>query len=806
MKKYFENSFIRFYMVILLVIILAAACIIRLGELQIVKGSEYADINNERLVRAYSVPAPRGEILDCNNKPFVKNRTGYSIQVQNVGLSDEELNDCLYRAAKLAAEYGSKIESAFPISYKQSTSKSNSQKEAVFDFSFEDNGSIRSVEGVKVKNTVAKSEGSNYDGSADKDNSDKDNSDATDKTAERAEAWKKENKLTGFGSAEEILGYYKNKYNVSSQYDDNTAMTITSIRYAMDKGDFSEKNPYLLSRDIDMAVVQQIKEQYMDYPGIDVIIEPFRSYTDGNMAAHILGRTGKIYAEEYAEMKDEGYGINDTIGKDGLEKVLEKYLKGKDGYKSVEMNRGGGKTQILQEKEPKSGNYVRLTLNRDLQEATEEALKETILKSVGSSGAGAAIAVDPKTGGVLAMASYPTYDISRFNEDYDKLLSSKSKPLINRVLNGTYSPGSTFKPLTSIAALESGTIDADTYITDLGKYTYYPSYQPTCLVYSSSGATHGTINVSEAIGVSCNYFFYDVGRKMGIETIDDYAEKFGLGQTTGIELPESKGILASPANREKAGGTWYPGDVLQAAIGQSDNLFTPAQLASYISTLLNRGKRYSLHLVDEVADYDTNEVVYKKETEVLSDNPISDETYRAVIDGMRRVVTSGTASAAFAGSKYQAAGKTGTAEVPDGDDNVLFVGFAPYEDPEIVVAVIIEHGESSGFAAGVARDIFDAYMEIKDGKFKSKYDNSSEKNDIGSGTTSQVAPRITDKSSEKDDESIASGNKKTESSNSTGKSGSSSSGNIGGQSNAASGRPPEEKSDGENTAHGEGTL
>lgn len=819
MRSRFENSFTRFYIVIGVVIVLALACVVRLADLQIVKGSEYAEINNERLVRAYSVPAPRGEILDCNNKPLVENRTGYSIRVQKIGLSDEELNNCLYKAAKLAAEYGSKIESSFPIAFKSSntnnkTSSTSASKEVIFDFSFEENGGVRSVEGVKAKKTSTDTKSNDdreIDNSDSKDNKD-DAEEAQKKTEERIQEWKKENRLTNYNSPSEILEHYKNKYNVSAEFDENSAMTVTAIRYAMEKGDFSEKNPYKLCRDVDMAVVQQIKEQYMDYPGTDIEIEPFRSFTDGRLAAHILGRTGKIYAEEYAEMKDEGYGINDTIGKDGLEKVLEKYLKGKDGYKSVEMDRGSGATQILQEKAPKSGNYVRLTLNRDLQEATEKALSEKINQSVGSNGAGAAIAVDPKTGGILAMASYPTYDISRFNEDYDKLLKSKSKPLINRVLNGTYSPGSTFKPLTSIAALESGTITPDSYITDLGKYTYYPSYQPTCLVYSSSGATHGTINVSEAIGVSCNYFFYDVGRRMGIDTLDDYATKFGLGQTTGVELPESKGILASPANRESAGGTWYPGDVLQASIGQSDNLFTPAQLVSYITTILNRGKRYSLHLIDEVADYDTNEVVYKKESEVLSDNPISDSTYNAVTEGMRKVVSSGTAAAAFADSKYKAAGKTGTAEVPDGADNVLFVGFAPYENPEIVVAVIIEHGKSSGFAAGVARSIFDAYMEIKDGKFKSKYDNE-DKEDEKSKTSVQVTPRMAEKS----DSSDKKGNSSSSSSSTSSKSNSSTAGKMdknttnsdtqnSKNSQNSKGRTPEEKSDNENTAAGDGTL
>lgn len=791
-----KNGFVRFYIIIATVVLLAAACAVRLVDLQIVKGSEYAEINNERLIRAYSVAAPRGEILDNKGKPLVENRTGYSIRVQKIGLNDDELNRILYSAAKLAAEYGAETESSFPIV------KDENGKSLTFDFTIEENGGTRPVEGVKYPKATEKPDEKTSDA---KETEDKTNAgDSEEKMAEKLEAWKKDNKLTDFSSAEEILGFYEKKYAVSSEYDSDTALAITAIRYAMDKASFSEKNSYKLCRDVDMAVVQQIKEQYSDFPGIDVVIEPFRSFTKGTLAAHILGRTGRIYAEEYAEMKNDGYGINDMIGKDGLEKVLEKYLKGKDGYKSVEMSRGGGVTRILQDKEPKSGNYAKLTLDRDLQEATENALKEKISQAVGT-GSGAAIAVNPKTGGVLAMASYPTYDLSTFNEDYDKLIKSKTKPLINRVLNGTYSPGSTFKPLTSVAALESGTITPDTYITDLGKYTYYPSYQPTCLVYSSSGATHGTINVSQAIGVSCNYFFYDVGRRMGIETLDQYASNFGLGQTTGIELPESTGILASPSNRESAGGVWYPGDVLQAAIGQSDNLFTPAQLASYICTLLNKGKRYSLHLVDEVVDYDTNEVVLKKEPEVLSDNPISDSTYNAVTDGMRRVVTSGTASAAFASSKYKAAGKTGTAEVPDGADNVLFVGFAPYDDPEIVVAVIIEHGASSSFSAGVAREIFDAYMQIKNGEYKSAIDkDESETADSSTdGDKIVTKPKKADNSSGNSNSKNVGTDKKSDSAKASGGSSSKSSDDS---KSEKSGRQPENVQKSNNNSEGEGTL
>lgn len=693
-----RNFAVRVNIVIILVIALSLSCVIKLFDLQVIKGASYEQVANRRLVRAYSIEAPRGEILDKNGKPLVENRIGYNIQIQKIDIENDKLNEILSDVAYLAASYGSKIESTFPIIKEKNV--------LVYDFTIEKNGGVRKVDGVDYKESETPEKEKPQDS--------------------EIEAWKKTNKLKEFNDIKDILNFYRNKYEIASAYNENQVLTIAAIRYAMEKSSFDEKNPYILARDVDEMVVQKIKEQFMKYPGVDVVISPVRTFSNGTMAAHILGRTGKIYAEEYAVMKDKGYGMNDIIGKDGLEKVLEEYLKGVDGYKSVEMSRAGGVTEILASQAPKPGNYAKLTIDSDLQGVMEKALSEQIMASYGYGGAGAAIAIDPKTGGVLAMASYPTYDLSTFNEDYDELLKSKSTPLLNRVLSGTYSPGSTFKPLTSIAALETGVINPNTYITDKGKYTYYKGYNPTCLVYSSTGKTHGTINVSEAIGVSCNYFFYEVGRLTTIETIDEYATKFGLGQRTGIELGESTGILASPQNREKAGGTWYPGDVLQAAIGQSDNMFTPVQLASYIATFLNKGKRYSVHLVDEVADYDTGEIKYKSTPKVLSETSISDATYDAVKKGMRNVVLSGTAKDAFLTAKYKAAGKTGTAEVPDGRDNVLFVGFAPYEEPEIVIAVVIEHGANSFYAANVARRVFDAYMEIKNGTF-GKEDNEPEK-------------------------------------------------------------------------------
>lgn len=679
--------------------VLLLTCTVRLFCLQVVKGEEYRQTAEQRLVQAYPVKAPRGEILDRYGEAFIENRMGYAVQICKTNISDDELNDRILDLCNLVQSHGGELESEFPVFYDATNE--------YWGFTF--------TEGAESRQAVKDAETEIRNALRDGEETD---AEAAEKVKERQkqklQEWKEEQKLTKYDSAEEIMNYYATQYQLSGKYDKKETAQIVAVRYDMKQSGFSGNNPYILARDVDMEVVSVIKEHKEDYSGVEVEIEPIRVYTHGSMAAHLLGRCDRIYAEEYEELKDQGYGMNDIIGKDGLEKVLEQYLKGTDGYKSVSMSRSGGETEILQSQPVKPGNYAKLTLDLKLQEAAEQALKENVSAAVGSGGAGGAIAIKPDTGEVLALASYPSYDPETFVEDYESLAQAKSKPLLNRVLNGTYSPGSTFKPLTAIAGLETGVITPNTYIEDKGKYTFYPSYQPTCLIYSSKGKTHGTIEVAEALGVSCNYFFYEVGRLTGIETLDDYAARFGLGEATGIELGESKGQVASPEHRKELGQEWYPGDVLQASIGQSDSLFTPAQIANYIATLLNKGRRYRLHLIDEVVDYDTGEVVYRNNPEVLADNPIQDSTFQKVTQGMRQVVTNGTAKSAFADAEYQAAGKTGTAEVPGGADNVLFVGFAPYENPEIVVAVVIEHGANSHYAAKTARQIFDAYMELKE--------------------------------------------------------------------------------------------
>ena len=487
----------------------------------------------------------------------------------------------------------------------------------------------------------------------------------------------------------------------------------------MERKNFSIMNPYTFANDIPMETVQKIKEYEFDLNGVSVEIEPVRDYPFGPLAAHILGRTDIIYREEYLKLREQGYGMNDIIGKDGLEKVLEKYLKGKDGYKRINQSSSSVTSQQMKVKEAITENYAILTLDSGLQKVTEEALAKSIEDARGYKGhdcySGAAVAVEIATGDVLAMASFPNYEPSQYTKTYNKLANDPHKPLFNRALDGAYTPGSTFKPLTAIAALEEGIISPTQTIKDDGIYTYYaPSYQPTCLIWRNTGETHGTINVSEAIGVSCNYFFYDVGRRLTINNLEKYAHLFGLGENTGIELSESSGIVAGPTYREKLGTKWYPGDTLQAAIGQSDNMFTPAQLASYVSTIINGGKRYALHLIKEVRSYDTGDIVYKSEPKVVSQAEIRESTVAAVKDGMRRVTADGTAKAVFEDFPIAVGGKTGTAEVGQGSDTVLFVGFAPYENPQIAVAIVLEHGATSSYAAQVARNMFEYYLGLSE--------------------------------------------------------------------------------------------
>ena len=498
---------------------------------------------------------------------------------------------------------------------------------------------------------------------------------------------------------------------------------LVGLRYDMDASDFAVSNPYILVANADIIITSKLSEILHTLPGVEITVSTSRFYPGGSLAAHLLGRTGPIFAEEAEKYKALGYAMDETVGKDGAELAFEQYLRGKKGYKIVEYTADG--EQIISEEfsknnPPEFGKTVRLTVSAGMQRAAEQALKDSVdainIANIRSGNperaSGAVVVMDPDTGAVYAEASYPTYDQNTYRENISQMLTDNRKPLLNRAVNGIYPPGSTFKIATAAAALSNGVIDGNTRIYDSGIYTEYEDFQPHCWYYDRYGEPHGWQNVVDAISNSCNYYFFEVGRLLGLENLNSYASKLGLGQKTGIETGEESGILASDEYRASVGLPWNPGDLIQSAIGQSDNSFTPIQLATFFSTVVNGGTRYKAHVLHSVVDYGSGEILMRTQPQVVDTVEITDEHLDLLKRGMRSVVEDGTAASVFVNYPHPVGGKTGTAQRGSaGGDNAVFAGFAPYEDPEIVVAVVIEAGIHSYTASTVAKSVFDYYFE-----------------------------------------------------------------------------------------------
>ncbi len=498
---------------------------------------------------------------------------------------------------------------------------------------------------------------------------------------------------------------------------------IIGLRFTLDTTAYSSNLPCVLVENIDEQTIGSVADSINSFDGLSVSTGSQRVYVFDDLASHLLGRTGVIYAEEADYYREKGYNLTEIVGKSGAEYAFEDYLQSKNGKLKITKSEDGktvlGEDVIV---EPKNGATVRLTIDSEMQRIAQESL-ERVIKAQARAGkntylqydgedanAGAVVVMERKTGAVKVSASYPTYNQNTFSEDFNNLRDdTENRPLLNRATSGIYEPGSTYKLATAAAALHYGTTTMDRLIYDKGEFEDYPTYKPHCWVLDRHGYTHGYQNVLTAIQNSCNYYFFRVGKEMGIEKLVEYTKNLGLGVKTGIEIGEEAGIVASPEYKESVGLAWNPGDTLQAAIGQQ-HLFTPLQLASYTSTLLNGGTRYKAHIFDSSRDFSTGEIIEKYEPEILSQTEIPGEVVSMLKEGMRRVIDDGTASATFVGYKYPVGGKTGTAQVSKGSDNVIFVGFAPYDDPEIVISVVLEHGEKSGNAAQIAKDIFDCYF------------------------------------------------------------------------------------------------
>ena len=507
-------------------------------------------------------------------------------------------------------------------------------------------------------------------------------------------------------SGGELLDMARKIYKISDDYTDDQARLVAGVRYGAEVS-----GGYVFAEDVPVEVISQVVDGH--FAGVSTGTSSQRVYNT-TYAAHILGRVSRIFAEDWNDKykNNNDYSMDDLVGKGGVEEAFEQYLHGVNGVKLVATDKSGKVTGELYAKEPQPGNTVALTIDLDLQKTAEDSLAATIqsmTKSDGVARGGAAAVIGVGTGEVLALASYPTYDLSQWDEMYDTWSKDAALPMFNRATDGTYAPGSTFKLCTSVAALESGVITPSTTIVDRGIYTYYEFPQPRCWIYNATGSTHGAVNVSQAITVSCNYFFYEVGRLTGIQRLDDYASQFGLGRSTGIEIGDSNGVLASLEYAEKIGETWTDGQTITAAIGQSYNLFTPLQLANYVATLVSGGDHYEAHLLKSAKSYDNSSVVYAYNKGPTNHVDMSDSTLEAVKAGARGLAT-GSLSYVFNSCIVPVGCKTGTAETGGELSNGCFVAFAPYDDPQIAVCVVIEQGGGGANLAPIARDIINSYF------------------------------------------------------------------------------------------------
>ena len=460
----------------------------------------------------------------------------------------------------------------------------------------------------------------------------------------------------------------------------------------------------VLCEDISTTTAAILRENPVAYAGLKTELVPIRAYEAGEVAAHILGTVGPVYAEEYETLKSRGYHLTDRVGKSGIEAALEDELRGEDGA-YITLADGTVRTR-----EAVAGLSVKLTLDSGLQAAVQrivseemDALRQNTEPLSGQDvKSGSVVLLDVSDGGVLTCASCPTYDLSTYSARYTALASDAGQPLFNRALYGTYPCGSVIKPAVAIAGLtENITVEC---ACD-GVYRYYESvgFAPKCM------GRHGAVDAVTALKKSCNVYFMEMGRLLGIDTLNRYASAFGLGQATGIEVGEARGVLASPQTKN---GAWVAGDTCQCAIGQMDERFTPIQLAAYAMTLANGGVRYRVHLVNRLLRYDGS-VERVIEPQILSTVRMSDTAARTVRDGMEQVVKKGgTAYEAFKGAPYTLAAKTGTAQNGSKrSDHGVFIAYAPAEKPQVAIAVVMENGTSAA-ASAVARRVLDAYFGV----------------------------------------------------------------------------------------------
>ena len=654
---------VRYTALIVALAVVMCAFSVRLAELQVVNADYYKAQGDTSSVRTLTVSAARGEIVDRYGRVLVYNRDGFNNVFDAAALPNSKTNSIILKLIKLLK--GTEIEwtDTLPM-------------EKELGYSFVDD---KQTDISTLRTTLG---------------------------------------LARYATAENCFDAMVERYSLEGLSPQEQRL-IMGVRYAMESSDFSTANPFTFAEDVGDKLAQTVQEYYSDLPGVVIEKANFREYTDPTLAPHVLGYTGLMSATDWEKYKDTGeYRYSDKVGKAGIELAAEEYLKGVDGKFTVVQNADGTHASTETVREAVPGSTVQLTLDANLQKVAQEALKNGILRinsnpeNTSPATSGAVVVTDVNTGEILASANYPSYSMVDYFDDYKSVETAEGQPLFDRALNGQYPPGSTFKPAVALIGLHLNKIGTYDTIRCTHTYDRFDDYKPTCLGW------HGSLNVTTALAKSCNFFFYELGFRIGITDLNKYCRQLGLGVSTQVELPSTTGILAGKEYSESVGGYWTQGNTVQAAIGQSDNAFSPLQLAMYTSTVANGGTRYNAHFIKSVYNYSMTEMQQDNFSYELSKVDISAESFEAVKGGMLQVTEDGTASATFSNYPIRVGGKTGTADAP-GKTNAMFVAFAPYTNPEIAVSIVIENGGHGSSVAPVAKEIFDAYFFNSDEPYSS---------------------------------------------------------------------------------------
>lgn len=674
---------------VILILLLLTVYLVALYKLQIIEGEANYNRSSELTNTERVVTAARGNIYDRYGRTLVSNEETYNLKIDTDKLfANDDPNSVILELVHMVQGYGDEYTDDLPITMTPP---------------FEYDPDMTAIQRTMLDAYYVRQEiDPNY-------------------------------------TAVELMSYMRTRYNIDNSYSAEEMRIIAGVRYSINVRYAVNTADYIFVEDASMKLISSIMENKL--VGIEVERAYSRKYGT-EYAAHILGYTGLMTQEEYEKYSLLNYSTDAMVGKDGVEYAFENYLHGKDGKVIETRNSAGTVLATVYEEEPEPGNHVYLTIDSVLQEQTERILangvsilKQNIAQKRAEGTArgdynvdlkdeitgAAAVVVNVKTGEPLAMASWPTYNVATILEDYQELLEAENAPLFNRTLMGTYAPGSTFKPCTAIAALTMGIVNTEDKIKCEGVYTRYAAegYAPECWIWNSTKdhLTHPEENVTTAIRDSCNYYFYSIGNYLGVDDLGKFAANFGLGEYSGIELVEAKGNMSNQANHmDYAGTEWRIGDTLQAAIGQSDSVFTPIQMAEYCATVANSGTRYSASILKSIRNYDYSEKLYDREPTVMSTVESAEYNWAAVHDGMWQVLNDYINEKnvnVWVDCQWRVAGKTGTAQKGEGIQNDgIFMCYAPYKDPEVAIFVVVERGGAGADVQFIARHIMDAYITI----------------------------------------------------------------------------------------------